>query len=166
MEKRKAEGKVFSACSGCGFEAAELVEQTDRIRDLVCRVCWVNDAYVELPCPTACGASISVVADHGSDRTCDNCGHIVSDEEMSEALETDAAAPEDHVQMNCAYCMGMGSVVQHHDWHICIECLSHETDIALCEWGNEMQMGGGDLDISYQTGCEFCDGHAGWHRDD
>ena len=166
IDEEKAEGKVFCECSGCGFEAAELVEQTDRIRDLICRVCWVNDSYVELPCPSNCGTTLTIVADHGSDRTCGTCDHEVSNEELTDALETGAAAQEDYIQMNCAYCMGMGSVIEHHDWHVCIECLSHETEIALCEWCNEMQIGGGDLDFSYHTGCEFCDGHAGYHRDD
>jgi len=38
--------------------------------------------------------------------------------------------------------------------------------IAGCEWCNELQMGGGDLEFSFDSGCEFCDGRAGWRRDD
>lgn len=26
--------------------------------------------------------------------------------------------------------------------------------------------GAGDLEMSYYSGCEFCDGQAGWHRDE
>ncbi len=60
----------------------------------------------------------------------------------------------------------MDSVVKHHNFYICIECISVANNIAYCESCNEAQLGGGNLEYSYQTGCEFCDGHSGWNNDD
>jgi hypothetical protein len=51
--------------------------------------------------------------------------------------------------------------VKHHEIYVCTECLGTSDEIAGCGWCNELQMGGGDLEHSYHTGCEFCDGHAG-----
>jgi hypothetical protein len=68
--------------------------------------------------------------------------------------------------MNCALCWTQGGVVKHHEIYVCTECLGTSDEIAGCGWCNELQMGGGDLEHSYHTGCEFCDGHAGWTRDD
>lgn len=166
IEADKAEGTVFSNCSGCGFDAAELIEQTDVLRDVTCRVCHLNRGYLEFTCPAQCGATVNVEADHGSDRSCSECGHEVTGEELDSVLSTEFVRHEDYRQMSCAYCTSMGCVVQHGDWFICLECLSHEEGIAECEWCNEMQIGAGDLEFSYHSGCEFCDGHAGWHRDD
>lgn len=159
-------GAVFSNCSGCGFESAELLEQSEVLWDVTCRVCSLNHGYLEIPCPAKCGEIIHIDADHGSHRTCATCEHEVTSKELSETLETEFVRHEDYRQMSCALCMSMGSVVQHGDWFICVECLEHEEGISECEWCNEMQIGAGDLEMSYYNGCEFCDGHAGWHRDE
>ena len=161
-----ANGVAFHDCAGCGFAAAEVDDVSDLLHSLSCRVCGLTGGYLQMPCPSGCGHDITIDADHGSHRQCEDCGHVVSQEELTDALSTEYVAHEDFVQMNCAFCCSLGSVVQHGDSYVCTECLSFEEEIALCGWCNEMQIGGGDLEFSYHSGCEFCDGHAGWYRDD
>lgn len=82
-------------------------------------------------------------------------------------MDTEYSDPSDcEPQINCAMCSSMGSVVQHHDAFICTECLSTDESAPRCGWCNERQIGGGDLEYSYHSGCEFCDGQAGWTKDD
>lgn len=165
IEEGKKAGLKFHACSGCGYEAAEMTELSDVLFENNCHVCGLSESYAEIQCPNECGQKIHV-AGHGSDRTCSNCGHQVTAGELSDVLSTEYVDPVDYVQMNCALCVSLGSVVKHGEIYVCTECLETSDKIAGCGWCHERQMGGGDLDYSYQTGCEFCDGHAGWTRDD
>mgnify|MGYP003381811704 CR=1 FL=1 len=167
IEAAKKTGTVFQACSGCGYEAAAVSDLSDILFEKHCRVCGLGEAYIEIPCPGDCGTTLHIEADHGSDRTCETCGHEVSTSELGEVLDTEYSDPSDfHTQLNCAMCSTLGSVVQHHDTFICTECLSTDDSAPLCEWCNERQIGGGDLEYSYHSGCEFCDGQAGWTKDD
>lgn len=166
IEQDKKKGKIFHACSGCGYDAAEVGALSDILFEQICRVCGLSEAYAEIDCPAECENKIHIEADHGSARTCSSCGHEVSPDELGEILGTEYVDPLDYTQMNCALCMSLGSVVQHHEIYVCTECLSTSNEIAGCSWCSEMQMGGGDLEYSYITGCEFCEGQAGWTRDD
>jgi hypothetical protein len=166
IEGDKKKGQVFHACLGCGYEAGEVHELSDILFEQTCRVCGLSEAYAEIDCPAGCGVKIHIKADHGSDRTCPDCGHVVTADQLEAILRTEYIDPDDYTRMNCALCASLGSVVQHHELYVCVECLGTSDEIAGCEWCNELQMGGGDLEYSYHTGCEFCDGHAGWTRDD
>jgi ribosomal protein S14 len=162
----KKEGRKFRECSACGYEAAEVAKLTPHFFEQHCLLCGLSDAYIEIQCPDECDATITISTDTDEEHVCGECGYSLSRDELSELLDTEEADEISYVQKNCAHCMSLGSVIQHHDTYICIECLSWSRDIAGCEWCNELQMGGGDLEFSYHSGCEFCDGHAGWHADD
>ena len=162
IEIDKNTGSTFHMCSGCGYEAAEVRNVSDVLFEKTCRVCGLIEGYAEINCPSECGQKIHIKAEHGSKRTCDNCGFQVAADELSELLSTEFLDPVDYVQINCALCMSAGSVVQHGEIYVCSECLSMANGLASCEWCSELQMGGGDLEFSYHSGCEFCDGHAEW----
>ena len=167
IEADRKTGTVFQACSGCEYVAAAVHELSDLLLEKHCRVCGLGEAYIEIPCPGDCGATLHIVADHGSDRTCESCGHVATAGEIADALDTEFSNPSDfHTQINCALCSTLGSVVQHHDTFICSECLSTDHSAPQCEWCNERQIGGGDLEYSYHSGCEFCEGQAGWTKDE
>lgn len=166
IKEDEKNGRVFRACSGCGYEAAEVDEVSGILFEQTCRVCGLTEACAEIDCPAECGSKIHIEADHGSFRTCLSCGHEVTLDELRDILDTEHVDPRDYVGMNCALCASLGSVVLHHEIYVCTECLSTSHEIATCEWCNEMQMGGGDLEYSYYSGCEFCDGRAGWTRDE
>ncbi|UXU75564.1 MULTISPECIES: hypothetical protein [unclassified Paracoccus (in: a-proteobacteria)] len=167
IDAAKKAGAKFAACSGCGYEASAVTELSDIFFEKHCRLCGLGEAYLEIPCPADCGTTLHIKADHGSDRTCETCGHKVTAGELSDALDTEYSDPSDYEpQVNCAMCSSMGRVVQHHDTFICTECLSTDESAPQCGWCNERQIGGGDLEFSYHSGCEFCDGQAGWTKDD
>ena len=166
IEEDKKSGATFHVCSGCGYEAAEVDELSEVLFEQTCRVCGLSEAYAEVDCPNECDSKIHIEADHGSARICLNCGYKVTGDDLEKILDTEYADPGEYIPMNCALCLSLGSVVQHHEIYVCTECLSTRDEIAGCEWCNELQMGGGDLEHSYHGGCEFCEGQAGWTRDD
>jgi hypothetical protein len=168
IEKLTASGAVFAACGGCGFEAARVTALDDNVDEQHCRVCGLFEQYVIIDCPEeSCDASVRMHADHGSDRTCLACGHKVTQDEITEALDTSTfddtlSAPG----INCASCTGYHTGIEHNDLHICSECLIADKDIQYCAWCGDGQIGGGTLENSYHMGCEFCDGQAGSIKDD
>ncbi|WP_156899584.1 hypothetical protein [Pleomorphomonas koreensis] len=162
----KKAGTIFQVCSGCGYEAAAVTELSDILFEKHCRVCGLGEAYVEIPCPGECGATLHIEANSGS-YICKNCKHHVTSEELASALNTEYSSPTDvETPVNCALCSGYHTVVQHHENFICTECLGTANSAPTCEWCNERQIGGGDLEYSYHSGCEFCEGQAGWTHDE
>lgn len=166
IDADKKAGVKFHNCSGCGYDAAAATKVSDALIEKQCRVCALEEAYVEIPCPGGCGKVLHIDADSGS-RTCEGCGHSVTADELADILNTEYSDPTDfEAPINCAMCSGYHTVAQHHDTFICTECLSTGDSAPQCGWCNERQIGGGDLEFSYHFGCEFCDGNAGWTKDD
>ncbi|GAN82156.1 hypothetical protein Aam_169_004 [Acidocella aminolytica 101 = DSM 11237] len=162
IEAAKISGTVFTTCSGCGFDAAAVNEISEVFFEKRCKVCGLGENYIEIPCPNDCGKILHIDAQNVSGMTCENCEHEVTSEELGEALDTEFSDPSDcEPQANCAQCTGYGSVVQHNETFVCTKCLYSEDSAPQCGWCNERQIGGSDLEFSYHTGCEFCEGHAG-----
>ena len=167
IEAAAEQGAVFKECSGCGFATAKLASLSDVLFEKDCLVCKLKEAFLEIPCPDECGGVIHIEeGQHGENFACPKCDYELPTRDLEDLLDTGNVDPIDHVQMNCAHCMSPGSVVEHHEKYICLECFSVEESVSGCGWCNELQMGGGDLENSHYSGCEFCDGHAGWMRDD
>jgi len=167
IDAEKKAGTVFKTCSGCGFEAAAVAEVSEVFFEQRCKVCGLGESYIEIPCPGECGATLHIDGHNVSGMTCEECGYEVTREDLSEALDTEFSDPSDfEPQINCAQCSSLGSVVQHGETFVCTECLYSEDSAPQCDWCNERQIGGGDLEYSYHTGCEFCEGHAGWTKGD
>ena len=166
IEADKKTGIKFENCSGCGYCSSAITEVSEALFEKRCRVCGLGEAYVEVECPGECGKNLRIEADTGS-RTCEECGHNVTADELADILSTEYSDPTDfNTPINCASCSGYHTVVQHHEVFICTECLSIDDSAPQCGWCNERQIGGGDLEYSYHLGCEFCDGQAGWTSDD
>ncbi|GGH39948.1 hypothetical protein GCM10010973_36080 [Cribrihabitans marinus] len=158
----KKAGTAFNICAGCGFEAAAVEQIEGMLFEQRCKVCGLGETYLEIPCLAECGTLLHIEAEYGSDRTCPNCEYDVTADDLAEVLDTEGCDPSDfHMPINCAYCSSLGTVVQHHEIFICTECLERDVGAPTCEWCNEAQIGGGDLEHGHYTGCEFCDGHAG-----
>jgi hypothetical protein len=166
IEAEKKNGKAFHVCSGCGFEASAVAELSDILFEKDCRVCGLGEAYIEISCPGGCGTTLHLEANSGS-HTCGSCEHHVTAEVLAGALNTEYSDPTDfETPINCAMCSGYQTVVLHHETFICTECFGTANAAPLCGWCSERQIGGGDLEYSYHSGCEFCDGQAGWTKDD
>jgi hypothetical protein len=89
IEEDKKGGQVFHACPGCGYEAAEVDKLSDALFEQTCRICGLSEGYAEIDCPAECGNKIHIKADHGSNRTCPDCGHVVTAGELEDILGTE-----------------------------------------------------------------------------
>lgn len=166
IEADKKAGTKFQHCSGCGYAAAAIFDWSEVLFEKECRVCGLRETYLEFPCPKECGATLFIEADDGSDRTCPTCKYEVTARDLADILDTEGRDPTDfYTPVNCAQCSARDSVVKHHENYICTECLGITDEVHSCGWCGEGQVGGGNLDGSYNTGCEFCDGH-GYGADD
>ena len=167
IETAKKAGTVFRTCSGCGFDAAAVSKVSDVFFVHQCKVCGLGEAYIEIPCPNECGETLHIGVHNVSRMTCEECEYEVTPKDLAQALNTEFSDPTDfEPQINCAQCSGFGSVVQHGETFVCTDCLYWEGSAHQCDWCNERQIGGGGLEFSYHTGCEFCEGQAGWREDD
>ena len=165
IEAAKAAGAAFAECAGCGHEAAKIEELSDQLAEHHCQVCGLFETRLIIACP-ACEAAMPIDHDYAETRICTACNNVTTASELADILDTEYRDPMEHTPINCAHCTSPDSVVLHGERYICSICLEMDETIAGCEWCNECQMGGGDLEMSFETGCEFCDGRAGWRRDD
>lgn len=164
IDKEKEQGYKFKECRSCHLEASKEEKLTDLLYKYECKICSFDEFAVKVLCPE-CKNSILITEDSDS-RKCNSCNREFSQDELWDALDTEMCEPYDYVSKNCAACMGSGSVVFHNDYYVCTECINICREIYLCEWCNEYQIDGGDLKWSYISGCEFCEGQAGWTKDD
>jgi hypothetical protein len=168
IDKEKAVGAVFKICPSCQFEACKQSEITDHIYTYKCKVCLFDERVIIVQCPE-CDSSVEIPEGTDDSIQCETCSHTVGSDYISEQLDTDPVTQDnyfDHTQINCAHCGSVNCVVKHNDFYVCTECRSISEESGYCEWCNEGQIGGGDLEFSYHSGCEFCDGHAGHVKDD
>lgn len=163
LEKLKKTGVIIGNCKSCGFNSAIVTRLTDKLFDQKCKICDVSEASISIACED-CGVNHTFSEYEGFQIKDCECGYQIDQQEFCNRLETRFfdrfASP-----INCALCYTPGSILQHNDYFICSECLGYSDVIAGCEWCHEAQMGGGELDSSYYSGCEFCGGQAGWHSD-
>jgi hypothetical protein len=164
-----AAGARFVSCQSCELRAARCTPVSEQIARLSCVVCDVPGVLFEIPCTNEdCRGIVSFTGVHELPAKCPVCATEYGADEIGELLDTDPATTDNYfeqVAINCAHCMGYHSVVKHHAAFVCTECFEVEDAMAVCEFCNEGQIGGGDLEYSYRTGCEFCDGAQGWERD-
>tara|TARA_R110000868_G_scaffold178121_2_gene417612 strand:+ start:3669 stop:4736 length:1068 start_codon:yes stop_codon:yes gene_type:complete len=166
IEADKKKGIKFAECMGCGFEAAEIEELSEVLFSRECRVCRLSQAFVEIDCPDCGEDKLRVGPINEGATSCETCEHVATAADLAKVLQTDYVDPVDYIATNCAACYSPDSVAQHEELFVCTECLEVSDDAPMCGWCSERQIGGGDLEYSYQSGCEFCDGHAGWTKDD
>ncbi|PCI00527.1 MAG: hypothetical protein COB76_03410 [Alphaproteobacteria bacterium] len=172
INQDKERGVIFINCKRCKKEASEQFQKTNHIFESKCRVCLLNNRFLKVPCnKDNCSGSIKI--EEGDTLFyCETCDETMEHSEISEKLETNGpVTPDDyhcHVQTNCALCCELDSVVENdNSYYICTNCFYFtQNDIGQCGWCSENQIGGGDLDGSTWSGCEFCDGQAGHMKDD
>lgn len=165
IEAAQAAGVDFADCAGCGHAAAKMETLSDALAEQHCQVCGLFQTRLEIACP-ACETVMQIEHDYAQNRTCAACQNQITASELADILDTEHQDPIDHISTNCAHCTSPDSVVFHAERYICSVCLEMNDTIAGCGWCNELQMGGGDLEMSFVTGCEFCDGQEGWRRDE
>lgn len=163
IEKKKQEGKIYTDCIDCGFDAAEVIEIDDNLTSYKCEICLRVNCVLTMACPE-CGEDIKVY-EEGQGR-CKKCGfeinmdYLVSKFGYSEDLyETPRAG-------YCAYCEDYrGSVVPYGDGYLCFNCMTLHDYAENCEWCSELNAGI-DMSDSFWKGCVICDGKWSWTDDD
>jgi hypothetical protein len=168
IERLKSAGMTFSSCESCGLKAAAASQSSEKIRSARCMVCGQVDWLIALECPDEeCGLETEVRSLQSQQPVCKGCGHVFLESDFKDQLDTEISLAYDvgDDPINCAHCASHASVIKHQDHYICAECRSVEEQAPVCGWCNERQIGGGSLEHSEWSGCEFCEGRAGWEDD-
>lgn len=165
-------GTIFIECQICKNKSSEVSKLTDYLFSSRCWVCNFSDEMLRIPCQdNDCRGIIKIdgYCSGQSNYECPDCGQELSSDELSRLLDDEPATFDNYTEynsMNCAECGVGGEVVKHDEYYICLSCLYVDSQLSICRWCSEGQIGGGDLEFSGVTGCSFCDGSKDWHRDD
>lgn len=165
----KKDGVKFNQCTRCKRGASEVMKLTEFLYKNKCRVCLHTEQLIQVPCPNdGCEGVIVFDGWKGeSSGVCDECEKKMSSKDLSELLNTNPSSPDSFdFAINCAACGTPDEVIEHEEYYVCMNCYYIEDSLQHCEWCSEGQIGGGDLEYSGYSGCEFCEGAQGWHKDD
>jgi len=167
LENDKKKGIIFSICNRCSKNASEETQVTDFLYQYNCRVCLYQANILKVPCQADGCENILAISDDPFQEFICASGHTFNLGELSDLLDSDPATPDNYfeqVDKNCAICLGLNTVVEHEANYICTACLHVSGDIEYCGWCGEGQIGGGSLENSHYSGCEFCEGQT--YKDD
>jgi hypothetical protein len=161
-------GRKPLKCSACNYKAA-IPEPIDAvIAETRCLVCDHCEVQVEIDCPH-CNQAVTLASEgYGS---CPHCGGAIKPEQVVEALTDHASAhiaakdgDDRYLEANCGTCDGYHTVVYRSGKYICASCFDISESVEACGWCNEPNTG--DMEQSYSTGCNHCDGWIGHQKDD
>ena len=169
IDAQKEKGVRYDECPSCGFEAQELGESENAIYESKCLVCGLVEKSLNIQCPE-CG-EIVTLKEEGFGQ-CQSCGKHLEPEDVAGVLIDSGAAhiaamegDDSWGEGNCSNCGGYHTVVRtENDEWICASCFGVFDSLECCGWCNELNTG--DMEHSYVSGCNHCDGMAGWHKDD
>lgn len=163
IREAKAKGIDFANCAGCDHSAAKIETLSNELAEHHCQVCGLFETRLTILCPS-CEAPMRVEHDYAEMRSCPKCNNQITASELANILNTHYVKPKYHTFISCGYCVSTNSVVLHGEHYICSVCLEMEKRVAGCEWCSELQIGSGDLEFSFENGCEFCDGRGAMTR--
>lgn len=169
LKEEKSKGIKFTKCNRCLKPASEEIQKTEFLYLHKCRVCLYEEYSLKVPCPTEdCEHHLIFSEENFDNKLQCEAGHDFEKNGLAELLDTNPTTYDNYFEQsskNCANCCSHDSVIEHNEYYICLECFYVSDDIAYCEWCNEGQIAGGDLEMSHYSGCEFCDGKSGWEKD-
>ncbi len=168
LDGAREAGEAPKACSACGFKAAIPDSLDDQIASLRCLVCDHVEVQVELECPH-CGEQVVMTGEgYGS---CKACEGSIEPENVADALRDKAAehtaikdGDDSWGPINCGTCENYHSVIRRGEKYFCSNCFDTFDNVEQCGWCNELNTA--DMEDSYWSGCNQCDGKAGWDQDD
>lgn len=156
IENDIKKGKIYVSCPRCTFNASLLTLLSTDVFEGSCKVCAYQMNVVAVEC-SSCRTEIKLSSDNLPDFHCPKCNELIETEEIKDRFMS-----HNHdsfpLEINCAICSGLDTVVPVGDTHLCTRCFSISNDVSICGSCGDAQMGGGDLSDSFFTGCEFCDG--------
>jgi len=169
ISDQKSKGFVFRECPSCGFEAQQHEAEQGIIYESECLVCGLTERSLQVECPD-CGATVFFENEGFS--SCQDCGKSFEPDDVADILIDDGAAyvaakegDDSWNPGNCSDCEGYHTVIRtENDEYVCASCFGIFETMHWCGWCNEPNTG--DMEDSYWAGCSFCDGKAGWDKDD
>lgn len=167
LENERASGNQVHNCPACGYESMITSLLSGAVFHGNCQVCGRIGSRIEQPCMNAeCLHPIAFFTIDDPPEFCFKCNEPYA-VKLKEVLDTDPISIDDYFSrspINCPDCSGHHTVVSHHNGYICVQCFEYSEEVGYCEWCTEGQLGGVG-EYSSLTGCNFCDGRAGWERD-
>ena len=165
----KSEGFMFEQCPSCRFEAQKHDGETERFYESKCLVCGLIEICVKIDCPIC---EETVIFSGEGFATCQSCNKSLEPENVRVALiDSDTTHITSRTSDglynigNCSDCDGYNTVIQtENDEWICVSCFETFKSLENCEWCDELNTG--NMEDSYISGCNQCDGMIKYHLDD
>lgn len=165
LAQLRADGVLLLTCPSCSFKARKHEKDLDSPYKAECLVCGLEDTCINIECDN-CKRLLRFVGDGYT--TC-KCGREYSPDDLAEALTDQGAALVAAMEgdftenANCGDCDGHHSVVEIEGEYFCTGCFGLFDHIEFCGCCNEGNTS--DMEHSAWSGCNHCDGRAGWDRD-
>ena len=170
IEKQKENGADFQDCPSCGFTSQEHSDEIDTLYEAKCLVCGLTDNCLKIACPE-CHTTVQFMNEGFA--ACGDCGVSLEPEHIVQSLVDDDAAYGAAIEGddswdpgNCGDCDGYQTVArlsEDGDRWLCALCFGEFDSMEHCGWCNTLNTG--DMEHSYWSGCNICDGKSGWDRD-
>ncbi len=164
---RQAGFKIHS-CASCGFKSQPREGLLNRFEQATCLVCELMQSYLSINCPHC---NKLVLFENEGHTKCLNCSRSLGPEDVKNAvIDQDAAhwamkdGDDSYDEGNCSDCDSYHTVVRFDDTHYCTNCFGEFETLESCGWCNELNTG--DMEHSYYSGCNVCEGKGGWEKDD
>lgn len=149
---------LLITCPVCRFESGVLDDNEAPLCEMECPVCVIRLEMVNF----GCGYFHVAFEGYGA---CE-CGNEHTAEELASLLDERPGSYKDPdpSQFHCGECLELRCVVASGLGYRCYNCghVFCDSDLDACEWCNESWVGY-DCSETNWSGCELCDGAAGYH---
>ncbi len=169
IKKQTEQGVWINDCPSCGFTSKIHEYAENIIYESKCLVCGLVEKCLNIKCPEC--SKIIAIAEEDTFPSCE-CGYDLRPEDVAGALTSGSAAyiaamegDDSYCDANCSYCDGYHTVKRtENDKWICTQCMSMFDSLECCQWCSDFNTG--DMQNSYISGCNFCEGMSAWRKDD
>lgn len=168
IEGMKKNGNIFDDCPRCYTNAYQVEEEAPRLTSRQCLVCFHSRKQLQIDCPE-CG-DLNQCMEPYDGFSCEECNcEVKGASEIFDLLDQNQVRGTKHdldsnTPANCDECQGYHTVCEYEGGYLCANCFAYFNDVGQCQWCNDPMTG--DIEHTYTTGCERCDGYAGHHADD
>lgn len=160
----------FLACPACNFESAKHNKNgLDELYEAKCLVCEFSFYNYLTKCPSCQTGNLRYLGLPYAN--CESCEFGAGNEILFEkCVGVDAYSAHESglgysFPISCGVCSGYETVIElPNEKFLCTDCFNVESNYGCCEWCNNPSTNLSDM--TYVTGCEFCEGRMGWEKDD
>lgn len=167
IKEKVKSGYLFLRCASCGFEAQEHSREYKEIYQAKCLVCDVIDTCIKIKC-SKCRSDMYFV--NGGFSECLSCSTQYEPTDLAyhllDGIQSHIAAKDGDDSWtlgNCDFCDSYQTVVRIEDEYVCTNCFEQFDCMSRCDWCGALNTG--DMEHSYITGCNQCEGLLGHERD-